>query len=253
VPTPFYHLSVADELLRNQALDRPVLQWLQAQRCAFFLGNTAPDVQVVSGEPRENTHFFVLPLSHNAQPPWDAFLNLYPGLHSFSCTEAHLTFLAGYLCHLQADWLWIKKIYAPIFGPNQDWDTFSYRLYIHNVLRAYQDAQIMNSLPQETGDCLDSVRPLGWLPFVEDRHLEEWRDYLSRQLKPGSLAQTVEVFAARQGISPEEYYSLLESKERMDTEVFSKVSEETLTDFRSTLIHQNVQLIQSFYQSRIRI
>jgi hypothetical protein len=250
VPTPFYHLSIAHELLRNQAFDRPVLQSLNDHKCAFLLGNTAPDVQVVSGEPRENTHFFLLPLNRNTQTPWKVFLKHYPDHRNiFRYAEAHLAFLAGYLCHLQADWLWIQKVYAPVFGPTQKWDTFSYRLYIHNVLRAYQDARILSSLPEGTGACLDEVEPHGWLPFVKDEHLIEWRNYLSKQLHPGSLAQTVEVFSQRQGISPAEFYSLLSSKDRMENEVFSRVSELELEEFRQTLIQENIKLLQDFYPS----
>src|SRR5690606_38082853 len=133
-----------------------------------WLGNTAPDVQVVSGQPRPATHFFTLPIDESAAPPWKLMLRAYPSLaRPGQLPPAQAAFLAGYLCHLLADWLWIKDLYAPTFGPQCAWSTFTHRLYLHNVLRAFLDRQALDSLPASSGFCLQGVSPQGWLPFVE--------------------------------------------------------------------------------------
>jgi len=218
------------------------------QRGAFLFGNTAPDVQVVSGQERQATHFFTLPIRPGSQPPWARLLSAYPVLaRPAGLSAEQAAFLAGYLCHLQADWSWILLIFSPVFGPECSWGSFPERLYLHNVLRSYIDMQVMPELPSRTAGRLKHVSPKNWLPFVEDQHLLEWRDYLAQQLEPGAAARTVEVFAARQGISPAEFYQLLESEERMDEQVFSHLPRHFLQVYRQQLVELNLQSLESFY------
>ncbi|MFQ5410084.1 MAG: hypothetical protein ACE5FI_16875, partial [Anaerolineales bacterium] len=67
MPTPFYHLALAEALLADDKLPTDTRQLLAAQRPAFLFGHTAPDVQTVSGQLREATHFFSIPL-HDPTP-----------------------------------------------------------------------------------------------------------------------------------------------------------------------------------------
>lgn len=247
VPTPFYHLSLAEELLRQPTLPGRVRNFLEGQRGAFLFGSTAPDVQEISGQRREATHFFDLPIPRGAPLPWEAILQSHPALavpHALPGAQA--AFLAGYLCHLQADWRWVVDIFAPIFGPTCTWETFHRRLYLHNILRAYLDLRVLPGLPWVTGASLSSASPCDWLSFVKDRHLCEWRDFLATQLQPGAAAQTVEVFAARQGIASEEFYALLASEERMQSEVFIHLSYQQVELYRQRLIEENLQLLCAY-------
>jgi hypothetical protein len=128
-------------------LPEPVRNFLFPNRGAFLFGNSAPDVQVVSGQPRELTHFFDLPIRAGDIPPWKRALSAFPALASpENLPPPQAAFLAGYLCHLQADWLWILQIFAPVFGPECRWTSFTHRLYLHNVLRAYLDRRILPGL-----------------------------------------------------------------------------------------------------------
>jgi hypothetical protein len=250
VPTPFYHLSIAEELLNNPKLPEETRIFLRRHYPAFLFGNTAPDVQVISGQERRATHFFILPILPSSQPAWEKLLQTYPYL---SGQAGFLTpqnaFLAGYLCHLQADWIWITDIFLPIFGPDLSWSTFPQRLYLHNVLRSYLDHKVLPTLPTDTSQQLRHVRPKKWLPFVSDYHLIGWRDYLAQQLEPGATAKTVEVFAARQGISPQDFYDLLDSEEHMNAEVFVHLPREQLQTFRQYLIEANLQLLRSYFNA----
>ena len=201
----------------------------------------------MSGQPREATHFFDLPIQTGDQPAWDRFLTSYPDMAATNYLLAPRTaFISGYLCHLQADWLWVKGIFAPAFGPGCSWGTFRQRLYYHNVLRAYLDLQILPGLPMDVGTCLGQVLADDWLPFVEDHYLAEWRDMLSRQLVPGAAIQTVEVFSSRQGISAPEYYALLASEERMQNEVFEHLSLELVENYNNQVLAANVQLLSDY-------
>jgi hypothetical protein len=247
VPTPFYHLDIAADLLRHPQLDNLVRQKLILGKCAFLLGNTAPDVQVVSGQPREATHFFTLPIRNGSKPPWEQLLEVYPQLSNAQILKQDQTaFIAGYLCHLQADWYWVKEIYLPYFGSSIDWGTHSERLYLHNVLRAYLDIQVMETLCVGQWTCFHRVHDFNWLPFTKQEHLQKWSSFLAQQLHPGGRVQTVEVFAERQGLPVEEFYSLLLSEERMEKEVFIHLPHRSLEEYRQNLIVASVSLLNQY-------
>src|SRR5512136_610137 len=80
MPTPFYHLSLAEELVSHPNLQGNISQFLQAFRGGFLFGNTAPDVQVVSGQLRQETHFFNLPIQTGDRPAWELLLSDHPHL-----------------------------------------------------------------------------------------------------------------------------------------------------------------------------
>jgi hypothetical protein len=207
-------------------------------------------VQVISRQPRQDTHFFDLPLRSVKRTPWQQLFSAYPSLRQADrLPPAQAAFLAGYLCHLQADWLWVKEIFVPVFGMHSPWGTFPQRLYLHNVLRAYQDRQILPSLTNGTSASMRQAAPVGWLPFVEDEHLRQWRDLLVSQLRPEAPSQTVEVFAARQGIPPDEFYRLLDSEEAMEREVFARVPRQTLDLYRQRLVAENLSLLEMYLRS----
>jgi hypothetical protein len=217
---------------------------LTEHRSEFLFGNTAPDVQVISGQTRAATHFFDLPLQADEQPAWEKFLVINPHLADPGrLPAAQAAFIAGYLCHLQADIHWIREIFIPVFGRRSQWETFPRRLYLHNVLRAYLDRKI---LPEIDGTVISSVLPDGWLPFVQDVYLVSWRDFLTSQLLPGARIQTVEVFAARQGISPEAYYALLDSEELLDEQIFTHLPRQALETYRREIVEKNLLLLRQY-------
>ncbi len=246
MPTPFYHLSVAQDLLEHSGLAHRVRVILHNNRAAFLLGKTAPDVQVISGQTREDTHFYSLPV-FELDPAWERMMAAYPALaDSGQLPAAQAAFVAGYLCHLQADQCWAIEIFNPGFGLDQKWSTFRRRLYYHNVLRAYLDRQYFSALAADTGAELARLQPESWLPFVKNEHLIAWRDFLAEQLRPGAAVQTVEVFAARQGVAPEEFYRLLESEEMMAQEIFAHLPRRKLEAYRSRVLGENILLLEAY-------
>lgn len=247
MPTPFYHLSVSKELLLHPGLEQAARRVLENSRGAFLFGNTAPDVQVVSGQSRQATHFFDVPIRDRNRLPWEQIFDQYPLLAAASeLPPAQAAFLAGYMCHLQADWFWVVEIFGPVFGLRSSWASFPERLYLHNVLRSYLDWEIAPALQNGMGQSLREAEPQAWLPFVQDRDLLTWRDLLADQLVPGASIQTVEVFAARQGISPGDYYQMLESQEKMDREIFSHLPRGALDDYRDRLVEHNLHFLNTY-------
>ncbi|HSB67615.1 MAG TPA: zinc dependent phospholipase C family protein [Anaerolineales bacterium] len=244
MPTPFYHLRLAQELINHPNLPETIRGFLQAVRCEFLFGSTAPDVQVISGQPRQETHFFNLPIQAGDPPAWEVLLTEYPHLRSTEkLPAARVAFIAGYLCHLQADWRWITDIFAPVFGPGCPWETFQRRLYYHNVLRAYLDQEVLPDLGAGMDGCLSQVEPDRWLPFIKDDHLVEWRDFLVPQLRSGAATHTVEVFSARQGRSVPEYQALLGSQERMQREIFARLPLERIQSYWLAVLDDNYHMV----------
>lgn len=247
VPTPFYHLNVASEVLNHTSLQKSSRDLLRRHYGPFLFGNTAPDVQTISGQARIETHFFDLPLKRNAAPPWKVLFTRHPQLSvAENLVPAQAAFLAGYLCHLQADWMWVLDIFVPIFGLRGSWGSFPERLYLHNVLRAYLDNQILPSLRNGVATNLIGTKPGDWLPFVTMESLVNWHAFLADQLQPGADIKTIDVFAARQGIKPEVYSQLISSEARMEREVFIHMPRENLERYRDSVILENTKLMNKF-------
>lgn len=250
MPTPFFHLSLAEELTEHNQLPISLERLLQRHRLAFLFGNTAPDVQVISGQARHKTHFFSVPILPNKVQPWKKLLSTHHSLaHPEKMPAEQAAFTAGFICHLQADWIWVMEIFIPYFGLDCDWKTFKQRLYLHNVLRSYLDRQIIGDLDPELGQKLEQIKPDNWLPFVEDNYLVEWHKYLAEQLKPGAVIKTVEVFADRQGMKPSEFKRILASETNMENEIFSHVSRQVLSDYRQQIIQENLNLLGLYFNS----
>ena len=246
MPTPFYHLSVAYEIREHPALPVKIKAFLAENWNAFLFGKTAPDVQVVSRQPRQDTHFYTVPPESDT-PTWERMLSIYPTLaRPSNLPPAQAAFIAGYACHLEADEAWLWDIFLPVFGPDAIWETFRQRVYLHNVMRAYLDRIVVANLPAGTGAHMQAAQPRTWLPFVTDSYLVEWRDLVAEQLQPGAKIQTVEVFAGRQGVDVNAFYQLLDSEERMDAEVFQHLPRPQLADYRSNLVLTNITLLETY-------
>ncbi len=253
MPTPFYHLYLAEDVLTHPALRRDVSFFLRNYLGAFRFGNTAPDVQVVSQQSRDDTHFYTFYRPNEAELPWDKILVMHPVLaNSINLTASQASFIAGYLCHLQADWLWLTDIFFPFFSKQSSLGEAHQRSYLHNVVRCHLDRKIVKDLPEGMADSLKQVRPLSWLPFVDDKHLCQWRDLLYPQLEPGAAIQTVEVFATRQGIAPADFYSLLDSDILMEQKVFSHLPQRCLEAYRHKALSMGVSLLNRYLVAQSR-
>lgn len=228
MPTPFYHLNLINDLRLTTRLP-PLLieQWP-----AFCFGNIAPDAQTLSGQTRLATHFFDVPL-RDLTPAWLEMFRQFPGLANPSLLPpAQAAFVAGYLCHLALDQLWISDIFDLVFGEEAGWSTFQHRLFLHNVLRVYLDQLDWPKLSGHMATTLKQANPTNWLPFITPHHLTGWRDFIAAQLTDGAASQTVAVFAARMSLTPTDFESLLQSPLEMQAQVFNHLPLTTLADFR---------------------
>ena len=246
MPTPIQHLVMADDILADAALLPAARDRLTAQRGAFLLGTIAPDVQSVSGQTREATHFFSLP-STDPRPAHEVMLAEYPQLaRANMLPPAQAAFIAGYIQHLTLDELWIEHVFGPTFGVGAEWATFRERLLIHNILRSWLDERDRVRLNCSVSAALLQVEPRGWLPFVSDVHLTAWRDEIALQLRPGASIHTVEVFAARLNVPPTEFRRILESPDDMQRRVFAHLSPGSIPRFYTDALRVSVRRIKDY-------
>jgi hypothetical protein len=245
VPTPFYHLHLAETLLRNRTLPRRIKNLLLSQKPAFLLGTIGPDVQVISGQTRIETHFYKLPISNNQALPWEWFQTQVIKFDILAdLPPPTQAFYAGYMCHLMADWFWTVQIFEPVFSHQANWQTLPRRLYLHNILRSYLDLQIISEMERNIRCDLHDARISGWLPFVRDQHLQTWRDFIVCQLQPETKIQTVEIFASRQNLDPAEFYRLLHSETALDAELFSIFPRREISHFWEQLLVKTNAFLQ---------
>jgi hypothetical protein len=246
MPTPIQHLVIANDVLADPALPLVARQVLTAQRGAFWFGTIAPDVQTVSRQTREATHFFTLPPT-DTRPTHQVLFAAHPALaHAHSLTPAQAAFIAGYVSHLALDEMWIAQVFTPYFGPEAEWDTFRERLLIHNVLRTWLDQRDQSRLGDDVSGTLARVEPRGWLPFVSDLHLRLWRDEIAAELAPGATIRTAEVFAERLHVPPAEFHRMLESPAELQRRVLVHVPLACVDRFYADARTVSVRLIAEY-------
>jgi hypothetical protein len=249
LPTPIEHLALAQQILTSPALPAAVRTRLDrdpAVRGAFFFGHIAPDVQVVSRQPRESTHFFRVPPT-NSRPGYLHMLDRHPWMRRPGrLAEAHAAFLTGYISHLLLDEVWVREIFRPIFGPEQTWGDWHERLLLHNVLRAWLDRRDLRQLGAGLGVLLRGARPDCWLPFASDGDLRRWRDLVAEQFEPGAPVRTVEIFARRSEVPPEEFLALLDP-DVMRARIFTHVAPARLEQFYHQALAETLDLTRRYW------
>jgi hypothetical protein len=244
MPTPITHLAQAGEILRRDDLPTATRRLLIQQRGPFLLGHTAPDVQTVSRQPRDETHFYAIPRVSD-RPAYETLFAAYPTLaRAEALPPAQAAFIAGYIAHLLLDELWLDDIFLRYFRGG--WGTRRERAFLHNVLRTWMDARDQQRLNSGVVTALQKAEPQGWLPFVSDEHLRAWRDWLIEQLGPGRSLQTAQVFAQRMGVPEAEMEAVLRSPQQMEERVFSRVPRAALQSFHDTGYERSVVLISRY-------
>jgi hypothetical protein len=105
------HMTIARDLARE--LQAPAIE---ADRGAYYLGATTPDIRIITRWERARTHFFDL----NEFEEQDGVHRLFeqePALRDAAALNpATAAFVAGYISHLVMDESYICQIYRPVFG-----------------------------------------------------------------------------------------------------------------------------------------
>ncbi len=251
MPTPFMHLQMAERILASERLEPDIRKLILTDYPAFYLGNVAPDFQAICDIPREVTHFYNLP-PDPANQGYDRMLTQHPELAAVERLAPNkAAFIAGYSIHLKLDLRWYHDILIPFFLLSEGWADRRQRFVIHNTLLTYLDMLAVDSLPDSAAETLSNANPDYALSFAEDSSLVSWRDMLVEQLQPGAMLRTVEIYAERLLMSPDEFAANLENPDWMADHVFGKVPVNEVQEILTDAVDESIDIITSFYTGKI--
>jgi len=247
MPSPFTHLHIAEkirtELSARTIEDGRITAILDEGWPAFYLGSVAPDFQTISGQPREMTHFYKLPPAPENQA-YPRMFSTYPQLAFVDRLPVeHAAFMAAYAAHLLLDLIWFREILIPYFHLPPQLGDIQQRRLLHLILLSYLDKLAFDKLPEAAEDTLSKANPNCWLPFADDSDLRSWQDFLTAQLQPGALSQTVSIYANRLQMTSETFAAKLDDQEWMQDHLFSKIPVAKVLEIVYTAVPRSIEII----------
>ncbi len=249
------HLQ-ASEGLRSLALRRPdmdgrVLEMLDAAWPAFYFGSVAPDYQTICGIPRPETHFYTMPPESRCQG-WRNMIAQFPQLYPGSTLDPdQAAFMAAFLVHLRLDLDWHFDVVLPYFANSALIEDPRQGYLLHVMLLAYLDNLAYQSLPDTAPAALAAVEVSHWLPFAGDEELTAWRDFLLEQMSPQAVTRTVQIFARRLRMTPDEFAAKLNNPEWMNKELFSRIPVSRIQRQLNNLLAESLDLVDAYWNGRL--
>jgi hypothetical protein len=176
MPHLAFHMSVARDLANAERHAA-----VEADRGAFYLGSTGPDMRILSRGDRISSHYFDLDCLED-QNSVESFFSAHGDLKVASKLEgATAAFVAGYLTHLVVDELWITDIYRPYFGPESKLGGDARANVLDRILQYEMDLQRRRdraAMREIRGQLLATSLDVH-LPFLENELLVRWRDVVA--------------------------------------------------------------------------
>ena len=249
MPTPFTHLETAQRLLQDAEIPPVIREALAAESGAFLLGNIAADARTESGLRREDTHFYSYD-KDITDHPWRVMMRRNTTLET-PHSPAQRVFLAGYIAHLSIDEWWSLHMLGPHFA-GREWGSRQFRFLMLHALLIYMDERDYASLEPWQHETLCSASPDQWLPFMNDRILSDWRDFIADQLPPAGDSQTLEVLGARINKTPAELRAILDSPERMEADLWQNIKPGLLAEVEAGMYHHARREMLTFWNESER-
>jgi len=249
MPTPFQHLVYARDILADARLPETIRQAMDAHLGGFLLGNTAVDVQSLTGQPRFDTHFYHVHGDSTARAG-ETLLAAYPELaEPQQLHPAHAAFISGYLAHLAWDECWLRDVFRPFYMESSLWPDRLTRNIHHNALRVLMDRQAEAALRRwsDLVPLLRSVQPGHWLPFVQPEALCRWRDWVADQLADPGAVETAHVFAGRMGISPEHFETVISAVEQDTYHPPVPGLRDALSTFEAAALAESIEALKGYW------
>jgi hypothetical protein len=219
MPTPFSHLLIAYRLLNEAALSDNTRRLITAYQADFLLGGVVADARPENGK-RADTHFY-----HYTEPmpdnPWREMFRQHPALQQ-PLSASHHAFLAGYVAHLAADEYWSRNMLKPHFGEGNWGEDIKERFFALHLLLIYMDERDETALDTTMPALLRQSQAEHWLPFLTDKEIYAWRDFIAGQLETES--ETLHVFGSRIKTPAEDLRRIIDNANQMQVQLWDNIT-----------------------------
>ena len=226
MPHLAFHMSVARDLanaLENMLID--------ADRGAYYLGSTGPDMHVLSRGPRISSHYFDLDCL-DEQDTVESFFCAHRDLRDvWKLGDSTAAFVSGYLTHLVMDVVWITDIYRPFFGPDSALGGGPRANVLDRVLQYEMDLQrrLDRAAMDEIRDALVASPRTVDVDFAQPEIIARWHELavMTASLPPtwDRFPRTASRFLSLLGVStPEEVDEFMKTLPQLLDETHEHVS-----------------------------
>ncbi len=241
----FVFAKEAAAQMRHPAID----QYLGS----YLLGATSPDVHIVSGGSRKETHFFDLEAEFG-ESGVSLLFKAHPHLRPASpLSEATRAFIAGYLSHLVTDEVWILDIYRPFFGKSSPIGSDPMANLLDRALQFELDYRQrlnrgdMAAIKALLGDS-DSGVDIG---FIDAPTLRRWRGFICIAAVREPTWERFPAFARRllvpgQEVDPGQLKQFLDSVPAMLDRALQLVTPERITAFREKAVASSIEAAEEY-------
>jgi len=249
MPNSETHLAAACDLLARPDI-LSAHGWLSdaTARAAFLMGAISPDARAVSGQPREETHFFTIPIT-DPRPAHITMLETWPAIASPS-NRIQAACVAGTITHLVMDQTWVELLVMPsLFIDGMAWSPAHDNWRLYCILMTYLEYQAARRVPSGTTSLIAGGKPNTWLPFVADRVLGDWCRLVAKAIKQGGPRQVSSALAKTCRLKPEELEAIVLSESEMDAQAFSSVPPDRLTAFEAETARRSAEAVTHYLSS----
>ncbi len=245
MPPIGWHVATAREVLHRLARED-----MDGEVGCFLLGSTAPDVRIITGRPREETHFFDVKSDHGASGI-PRLLESYPHLSRLAGPPR--AFVSGYLTHLAVDELWIEDVYRPYFGTGSELGGNLEANLMDRLLQFHIDRaeRLHRDRFRAFYEYVFTAEPGDGLGFIDVPTLHRWREVVANILKQEPTWEAFRTLADRrfgsdENAEPEQVRAFFESIPTALERTLLYVTEERIAAFQEDAVRRSVDAVTAY-------
>ncbi|MBI2886725.1 MAG: hypothetical protein HYY02_05910 [Chloroflexi bacterium] len=245
MPPIGWHVATAREVLQRLGAGAP-----EEHLGCYYLGSTAPDIRVITRQPREETHYYdlSLPQSESGVPK---LLETHP--HLLQLQGRARAFMEGYITHLAVDELWIEQVFRPYFGRESSLSDRFRANIMDRVLQFYMDRAEREDrdLFQAFYEHVFRADPGEEVGFIDLPTMYRWRQVVSNILTQDPNWEGFRAFLGRRflddgQVADERARDLLEHLPDLLEEVLRYVTPERVVAFREDAIQRATAAVRGY-------
>jgi hypothetical protein len=231
--------------------DRLAHRTIEADRGAYFLGATAPDLRGMTRQPREETHFFSFDdLEH--QDSTERMFSEHPELLVASDIDDETrAFVAGYLTHLLMDEQYIERIYREYFGKASKLGGDARADLLDRLLQYELDRREREQESLVSArDAMSTTGVHADVAFIARDTLERWRDVAVEMASHPPTwdrwARTASRHAGAATATADEEAAMLREAPELLREVLDHVTEQRVREFMDQSIDAATERVRAY-------